>query len=290
MIVKFTHFQKKLDENFKLVKVVVGCQKLKWIFVIRSVRSIHGAFFRLQNTLISMRQSFNIYCDESCHLEKDKHGVMVIGAVWCPRDRVREISMRLREIKRKNGLKPDFEIKWSKISETKLSFYLEVLDLFFDRKDLHFRAVVIPDKSKLNHSSRNQTHDEWYYKMYFTMLKQILYPMSSVDIYIDIKDTRSAIKERRLLDVLRSSVGDYEGQVVTKLQSVRSHQVELIQLADLLIGAIGYVNRALDTSKSKLRFVSRFRERSKRKLTVTTLPLESKVNLLIWKAQGERDV
>ncbi len=34
--------------------------------------------------LPDMSQVFNIYCDESCHLEHDREKVMVLGAVWCP--------------------------------------------------------------------------------------------------------------------------------------------------------------------------------------------------------------
>ena len=26
---------------------------------------------------------YNIYCDESCHLQNDNSNVMVLGAVWC---------------------------------------------------------------------------------------------------------------------------------------------------------------------------------------------------------------
>lgn len=31
-----------------------------------------------------MSTGFNIYCDESCHLENDHQRVMVLGAVWTP--------------------------------------------------------------------------------------------------------------------------------------------------------------------------------------------------------------
>jgi len=32
-----------------------------------------------------MTNIYNIYCDESCHLENDGEKVMVLGAIWCPR-------------------------------------------------------------------------------------------------------------------------------------------------------------------------------------------------------------
>jgi hypothetical protein len=65
-----------------------------------------------------------------------------------------------------------FEVKWTKISSAKLDFYLNLVDYFFDDDDLHFRCVLI-DKNLLNHGNFGQTHDDWYYKMLFTMLEPI---------------------------------------------------------------------------------------------------------------------
>ena len=115
-----------------------------------------------------MSDTFNVYCDESCHLENDRQKAMVLGAVWCPLDKTREIAVRLREIKEKHGLSPQFEVKWTKVSPAKIALYLDLVDYFFDDDDLHFRALVVPDKSLLQHESiAGQDHDTWYYKMYF---------------------------------------------------------------------------------------------------------------------------
>ena len=149
-----------------------------------------------------MSQGYNIYCDESCHMENDRQKVMVLGAVWCPLEKVREISVRLREIKEHHRIKPDFEIKWTKVSPAQTRFYLDVMDYFFDDDDLHFRALIVPDKTKLRHEDFGQSHDDWYYKMYFDMLKVIFNPHDCYRIYLDIKDTRSAAKVAKLHDVL----------------------------------------------------------------------------------------
>ena len=125
-----------------------------------------------------MSQIFNVYCDESCHLENDHQKVMVLGAVWCPFEKAHGIAVRIREIKLHHGLNPNFEIKWTKVSPGKKLFYLDVVDYFFDNDDLHFRALIVPDKSKLRHEAFAQSHDDWYYKMYFDMLKIILSPDS----------------------------------------------------------------------------------------------------------------
>lgn len=231
-----------------------------------------------------MSQAINIYCDESCHLEHDHQKVMVLGAVWCPQEKVREISVRLREIKGVHRLPPGFEVKWTKVSPAQERLYLDLVDYFFDDDDLHFRALIVPDKSRLRHDDFGQTHNEWYYKMYFDMLKVILSPDATYRIYLDIKDTRGADKVARLHDVLANNLYDFQRQIIERVQLVRSHEVELLQLADLLIGAIAYVNRGLTTSPTKLTIVERMQRRSGYGLTRTTLLRENKVNLFSWHA------
>ena len=229
-------------------------------------------------------QTFNVYCDESCHLERDHQQAMVLGAVWCRLEKTREIAVRLREIKKSHGLSADFEIKWTKVSPGRLSFYLHALDYFFDDDDLHFRALVVPDKGHLRHEAFGQTHDDWYYKMYFDMLKVILSPHARYRIYLDIKDTRSGSKITRLHEVLCNNMYDFSREIIQRVQTVQSHEVELLQLADLLIGTISYANRGLSGSLAKLALVERMKERSGYSLTRTTLLREDKVNLFSWQA------
>ena len=231
-----------------------------------------------------MSQIFNIYCDASCHLQRDRQSVMVLGAIWCPLDRVREITMRLREIKARHNMNPQFEIKWTKVSPGKCQLYMDLMDYFFDDDDLHSRALIVPDKSKLHHELFEQTHDDWYYKMYFDMLKVIFSPEACYRIYLDVKDTRSAAKVAKLHDVLCNNLYDFSGEIIERVQTVRSHEVEVLQLADLLIGTISYVNRGLSGNAGKERLVGRMQERSHYSLTKTTLYREEKVNLLRWQA------
>ncbi len=242
-----------------------------------------------------MAETFNIYCDESCHLLNDQSRVMVLGCIWSLADRVHEISERLRDIKRDAGLlkrKRDggdvspFELKWSKVSPAKIDYYLRVVDYFFDDDDLHFRGVVIPDKSVLRHNDFGQDHDTWYYKMCFRMLETVIDPQHRYRVYLDIKDTRSEIKRKKLEEVLRNARYDPSGEIVQRVQQIRSHESELMQLADFLMGAIGYRNRGIDTSDAKARVIERIRQRSRKSLTHTTWLQESKLNLLVWQASG----
>ncbi len=233
-----------------------------------------------------MSTVFNVYCDESCHLENDRQKAMVLGAVWCPLDKRQQIAQRLREIKVKHGLAPDFEVKWTKISSRKLSFYMDLVDYFFDDDDLHFRGLVIPDKSQLNHDQFDQDHDDWYYKMYFVMLKTIFDPQSQYRVYIDIKDTLGHEKIEKLHDVLCNSHYDFSKRIISRIQRIHSHEAEQLQLADLLIGALSYLHRGLHESKAKLALIERIKQRSGYRLTHNTLIRESKFNLMIWNGRG----
>lgn len=236
-----------------------------------------------------MTRVFNVYCDESCHLENDRQKAMVLGAVWCPLEKTREIAVRIREMKARDGLSPEFEIKWVKVSPAKVQFYLDIIDYFFDDDDLHFRALIVPDRSQLRHEDFQQTHDEWYYKMYFDMLKVILYPDARYRIYLDYKDTQGATKVEKLHEVLCNNMYDFSRRIIERVQLVRSQEVDILQLADLLIGTVSYVNRGLSTSAAKLRLVDRMRARSGYKLTQTTLLWENKVNLFRWHASEVRE-
>lgn len=230
-----------------------------------------------------MKQLFNIYCDESCHLEHDGEKAMVLGGVWCPADKKDEIFRRLREIKEEHGLSKRFEIKWNKVSMGQLAFYMDVINYFFDNSDLHFRVLIVPNKSELKHEDFGHSHDTFYYKMYFNLLKTLFEPDCEYNIYIDIKDTRGQKKVEKLHEVLCNNHYDFNREMIKKVQQVRSEEVELVALADLLIGAMSYLHRGKTTSESKLKLIERIKERSKYNLMASTLYRENKFNIFVWR-------
>lgn len=228
---------------------------------------------------------FNVYCDESCHLENDHIKAMTLGAVWCDKLAIKRISEKIKQLKTAHGLSRQFEIKWTKVSPAKLPFYQALVDLFFDTPELHFRGVVIPDKALLNHVKFGQDHDDFYYKMFFTLLKVIFVPNHQYAIYLDIKDTQSQEMVKGLHDCLCNSQYDFDRQSIQKVQQIRSHEAELLQLADLLIGALSYLQRGLETSVAKQALLTQIKARSGYSLLQNTWYREDKFNLLVWRPQ-----
>ena len=226
---------------------------------------------------------YNIYCDESCHLQHDKKRFMVIGAVYCPVEKKSEICKRIKDIKKRNGVPLNVEMKWVCINKIRLDSYTALVYYFFDDGDLRYRCIIA-DKTKLDHDKYHQSHDDWYYKMYFDMLKVILIPSNIYNIYIDVKDTHSYEKAVKLGEVLCNSKYDFSRKIIKNIQPIRSEEVEIMQLTDILTGAIAAKNNGDTSSVSKKGIISQIMRRSKYALTASTLYGEQKLNLFKWEA------
>lgn len=231
---------------------------------------------------------YNVYCDESCHLEYDRINDMSIGAIWVPKNKVFDINKRLRAIKERNNFCTTSEAKWTKICTKNLQLYFDLINFFFDTSELKFRCLLIPNKNILDHNRFNQTHDDWYYKMYFEMLIYIYDNQNQYNTYIDIKDTNSFKKSQKLYEVCCNSIYDFSGKSIIKIQPIRSHEVEIMQLVDILIGAVTYVNRNFPSnhkkSNAKLKIIELIKQRSCKDLTKTSMLREDKFNLFVWRA------
>lgn len=231
---------------------------------------------------------YNIYCDESCHLEKDNSDIMILGAMYCPTESKGQIFNDIRKIKKKHGLSSYFEIKWTKVSESKIDFYRELIEYFWNNQDLSYRVIVASGKSKLRNLEYNQgDYDLWYYKMYFLMLNQIISPVNLYHILIDKKDTNGGERVRKLHDVLCCNIYDFKGEVIKPITQINSKESEILQLADLFNGAIGYHYRHLDSNngnKGKKDLIEQIVKHCD--IDYPTAKDAQKFNLFVWKPRN----
>lgn len=238
-----------------------------------------------------MYDQFNMYCDESCHLPNDNCSSMALGALFFNKINTSEITQRIKDIRSRYGLKKDTELKWNSISRVRLPIYIDLVDYFFDNDDMSFRGLVIPDKTILDHTAYNQTHDDWYYKMFYDLIKVVLDPGSQYSIYIDWKDRYSYPKSQKLLEVIRNHIGDRNKNIIKKIQPVRSHEIQAMQIVDVLTGALAYYYRMKQNpdliNSGKIKTIERIQERSMNTDFQTTLLREKKFNLLIWEPEGK---
>lgn len=228
-----------------------------------------------------MKTIYNIYCDESCHLLNDQNKTFVLGAIWVEKEKTVSIFEDLRQLKAKHDLPAHFEAKWTKISQSKADYYCDVVRYFFNNRDLHFRSVVVPDKSVLDHSAFAQDHGTWYYKMFYVLLNLILKENSEYSLYLDIKDTKSNLKVLELKRIL--NIASVEDIAVTKAQQIRSQEVEIMQLVDILIGALSYKYRSLEENEGKKKVIETIEKSIGNKILASSARGEEKFNILVWK-------
>ena len=201
-----------------------------------------------------MNKTFNIYCDESCHLENDHKNFMFLGSISSAYNQVELHTFQINEIKKKHNFYA--EIKWTRVSQSKFQFYSDLIDYFF-ATDLKFRAIGV-DKTKVNNPDFSQTYDDFYYKMYYQLLNHKIDSRHSYNVYLDIKDTLSACKVRKLKEILNIKFG-----VFRQVQNIRSHESILMQLADFLVGAISYYkNVQMKKNQAKNQLIERIIKRS----------------------------
>ncbi len=218
---------------------------------------------RAEKELIE-RPLINLYCDESRHLPYDRENVMLLGTLACPQVFVTAAHQALREVRLWHRLEPHMEIKWTKVSPAKLDFYQEVLDWFFEQPELRFRCVILPDKAEVYQRLPKDTRDDLYYSLYFQLLRGATEPENRYKVYLDIKDTRGREKSAELKKLLRRDADDASGDRIAGLQHVRSHEVGLLQITDILLGIVGYGRREPEDSDSEAKraLVRHFEERA----------------------------
>lgn len=224
--------------------------------------------------------SINIYCDESCHLQNDHKPIMTLGAIQALDTEKRAISIQIRDLKKKYHCTG--ELKWTKVSDKNILFYLDLIDLFIKNPNLSFRALIVHNKENLDHKTFNDgDHDNFYYKMYYDLLKNIIenHPSERFNVFLDIKDTKSSVKVYKLHEVLSNKFYDFDRKKITRIQQIRSHESNLLQLCDFLLGAVTYINKDDRGSTAKLQISEALSKQTGFRLTETTPPWETKFNL-----------
>jgi Protein of unknown function (DUF3800) len=192
----------------------------------------------------------NIYCDESRHTSNPEDAYMVIGALSCPRDRKPLLSQKINLIKKEHGVGGEFG--WKKLSPNHKDFYWALLELFKSESSLCFRCLVV-DRNILDHGKYNLGDDELgFYKLYYQMLGNWLKPGCSYHIYLDWQRNKTQKRFVDLRDILRRKL---MGKAkIACLEPVSSHNLPLLQLSDLFIGAVGYAWNERSGSATKVAF------------------------------------
>lgn len=219
--------------------------------------------------------NYEVYCDESCVealFDKESHKYAVIGGVWIPSESRSELKIALNKIKEKYNLLG--EMKWQKISPSTIDMYKEIIATFFTSDNIRFRAICI-NSANLDHNKFNQGSGELgFYKFYYLLIQQWLVNDNTYNIFVDYKVNGNRHRVKDLGNILQKTTM----ATVKQIQSLPSHESILIQLADILSGAVASAHNNENTSEAKLAIRSLIEEYLGHKITGTSR-LEQKFNI-----------
>ncbi len=190
----------------------------------------------------STSRFLHIYCDES-RQTADRY--MIIGGIITDRDHEPGFAEMMALYRQSQNMRA--ELKWTKVSDQKFMEYRALIDLFFTINPLfHFKAIVIDTQETDNRRyNRNDAELGFYKLMYQFLLHSFgayLHPNDQCLIFLDQRTT-SKYKLSTLCAILNNGLRKKYGfaySPVRNIQPLDSKDNDLIQIADILMGAIGY--------------------------------------------------
>lgn len=189
---------------------------------------------------------YNIYCDES-RQSKDRY--MVLGGIIIPQHNIAEFNATMQNFRIEQNMHA--ELKWTKVSNQKVSEYKRFVDYFFalnNTDKLHFHSIVI-DNHKVEHKRFSKGNKELgFYKFYYQLL---LYSFGKIycrnredDRFIVILDYRNTTYSLNTLKVvlnrgMKKKFSNSTNPFVA-IEPRDSKESEIIQINDIILGAIGF--------------------------------------------------
>lgn len=212
---------------------------------------------------------FEVYCDEA-HPDlftsaKPQAQYLMIGSLWLPAALREEVKGKIKALRQEHNAWG--EIKWTKVSPSKLAFYIELVEMFIGYGDkMRFRCIAV-DQSQINMDLHQGDHELGFYKFYYQVLHHWILDFNSYRIFCDLKSNREPARFPELRKVLDNANLSADVQCV---QALPSKQVTLIQLTDLFLGAASSrLNKTLREGSAKETLVMELEQRLGRQLGPT---------------------
>jgi hypothetical protein len=200
---------------------------------------------------------FDVYCDEArpdlfCS-KKPPVDYLVIGSLWSHREDRAGLKTAIHELR--NRHKVGGEFKWQKVSPSRVAFYQDLIALFFSEGDrLRFRCIAV-NRTKVDLVKYHNSDQELgFYKFYYQLLHHWIEDFNQYEVFCDYKRNRDM---RRLQVLHRCLCAANLSADIACVQAVRSEEVVLIQLVDVLTGAASAkLNGTLNTPSAKTDLVT----------------------------------
>lgn len=235
-----------------------------------------------ENTLVGeLAGRIEIYCDESRpeYLRAPPPSgpaYVLIGGLWLRGGDRAHIKELIRRARAKHNLWAEF--KWNRVTPSRLDFYRDVVDVFFDA-NIAFRCIALPARNLDAQRFHEGDRELMFYKFYYQLLVHWLAGNYEYRIFVDRRTNRLPNRLRVLEQVLRTARPECKNIAV---QALPARQVELLQLVDVLLGATGFKLHGQTASEARLALVRSIEQRLGRSIGPTTKS-EAKFNVFLFR-------
>lgn len=189
-----------------------------------------------------MTALMHVYADESC---KDDHRYLALGGT-CLEDSFAVTALaRLKAVREAHNTHG--EVKWSKVSRAKLSFYKQFVDVFFDcskHDEMHFHSLYVDTRTinnaQFNYGDRDLGFNKLIYQLLLHKFGRKYAEHHHMHVYLDDRSTKHQPAD--LAPMLNRDLARH-GLPSNGFRRVRfqdSKSTDLLQLNDLLVGTVGF--------------------------------------------------
>lgn len=170
---------------------------------------------------------------------------MVLGGIILPNEALAPFSKAMEMWRQSNGMLA--ELKWTKVSGQKFAEYKSLIDFFFSVAGvMRFRSVVF-DTTEIDYATYHKGDKELgFYKFFYQFLLHEFGKYATSDehrLLVHFDQRVSKIKFSTLYTILNRGICKKYGRnanVVRHIDAVDSKKCDVIQMADVLMGAVGY--------------------------------------------------
>ena len=226
--------------------------------------------------------NFDVYCDESrqelFRSPVPGENYVLIGGIWIKAEERPAHKRAVKILRARHRLHGEF--KWNRVSTSRLDFYKDLVSMFFSR-DIRFRTVVLQADELDSVRFHEADNELMFYKFYYQLLHHWILDFNKYRIFVDTKTNR--VQDR--LRTLELCLSNANISSVVDVQALPSHEVDLMQLADVLIGAVSYKFHKRASSKAKQEVVGEVEKRLERQIG-PTCRADNKFNVFRFRPGG----
>lgn len=230
-----------------------------------------------------VKKKIVVYSDESMHIRNDGYDFMVLSSIYMRESTKNKLNKEINTYLKNSKLSG--ELKWTKISNGNLIHYKNVLNIistYNKNNQLNVRNLLALNKTKFTKDS-----DEYYNIMFFYLFKYIITVLENekhFHLFIDYKDNQSGKTADKLALYLNNT---FYNKINIKCTPENSKDHRMIQVADIIAGAMSYKKRDLKTSKAKIAIIDHIEKIFDVTLNQSSPFSNSSFNTFIWSGNSK---